>query len=98
MSVASVILDQLGGNKFRAMTGAKSFVDCGNALMFMLPTRSAQKGINKVRITLTPLDEYDIEFYKVLGVHVTLIAEAKGIYGYQLQEVFKNHTGLDTHL
>ena len=32
MSVARTILSQLGGNKFAAMTGAKNFVDCGDAL------------------------------------------------------------------
>ncbi len=98
MSVASVILEQLGGNKFRVMTGAKSFVDCGNALMFMLPSRFASKGINKVRITLTPADEYDMEFFKVWGSKCTLVDSVQGVYCDQLQAIFKDKTGLDTRL
>ena len=37
MTTAATILEQLGGNKFRAMTGAKNFLDGGSYLSFHLP-------------------------------------------------------------
>lgn len=89
---------QLGGNKFIAMTGAKNFVGSDNALAFSLPSRFAKGGINKVRITLTPADEYDIEFFKLWGANCKPMGKVEGIYNDQLQEIFKQHTGLDTHL
>ena len=38
MTIANTILEQLGGNKFIAMTGAKNFVSDGNTLRMTLPT------------------------------------------------------------
>ena len=37
LTVANTILQQLGGNKFRVMTGAKNFVGSNDALTFRLP-------------------------------------------------------------
>ena len=96
--IAKTILAQLGGNKFVAMTGAKNLVDTGNGLMFSLPSRFAKNGINKVVITLTPADEYDMEFYKLRGVKCDLVDKIEGVYCDQLQGIFKSYTGLDTHL
>ncbi len=96
--VAKTILQQLGGNKFRIMTGARSFVDLGNGLMFTLPSKFAREGINRVRVILTDADDYNVEFFKVWGSKCTLVDSVKGIYCDQLQEVFRNRTGLDTHL
>jgi len=98
MSVAETILAQLGGRKFTTMTGAKHFIGDGNSLTLRLPSRFAKNGINVVKITLTPADEYDIVFSKLWGTKLTFVSECKGVYCDQLQEIFTEHTGLDTHL
>ncbi|EIP9270516.1 hypothetical protein LT886_002400, partial [Salmonella enterica] len=51
--IAVEILNQLGGNKFIAMTGAKNFVWLEKGgLIFKLPSNFARNGINLVRIKL----------------------------------------------
>ena len=37
MTIANTILEQLGGNKFIAMTGAKNFLSNGSTLRMTLP-------------------------------------------------------------
>ncbi|WP_289394839.1 hypothetical protein [Pantoea stewartii] len=55
--IAVEILNQLGGNKFIAMTGAKNFVWLENGgLIFKLPSNFACNGINLVKIELDPWD------------------------------------------
>jgi hypothetical protein len=98
MSVATTILEQLGGGKFRVMTGAKHFVEDGDKLIFMLPSHFAKNGINKVVVRLMPSDTYEMEFWKIRGTQFKLISQVKDIYNDQLQEIFTKHTGLDTHL
>lgn len=97
MQIAQTILAQLGGNKFVAMTGAKSFVGIENGLMFMLP-RGAKNKANKVRITLTPADLYKVEFMKIRGVELKTISAHEEIYCDMLQELFTKETGLETRL
>jgi hypothetical protein len=41
MTVARTILDQLGGARFVAMTGAREFVGSADSLTFKVSTRSA---------------------------------------------------------
>lgn len=102
--VAKIILEQLGGRKFIAMTGAKNFLGDEKSLMFSLPsTRHFVKdGINKVRVTLDPSDTYTVEFMKIgkrQGIpHVDTIKRAEGIYHDVLSEVFTRYTGLTTRL
>ena len=97
LQVATAILEQLGGNRFIAMTGAKSFTTSDKSLSFRLPKYEATK-INVVRIELNAQDTYDIEFYYARGSNLRLLKQLVGIYAEQLQEVFKEVTGLDTHL
>lgn len=96
LEVAKTILEQLGGNKFAVMTGAKNFVGSEQGLMFKIGSNS--KGVNKVRIVLTPMDLYDMEFYSVRGTSIKLKAEHKGVYCDQLQNIFVEATGLYTRL
>ena len=56
--VAKTIYQQLGGNKFIAMTGAKKFVAEEYALMFQIPR------FGKIRIKLNGKDLYDVQFIK----------------------------------
>lgn len=98
-AVAETILDQLGRNKFIAMTGAKNFVASSTALTFDLP-RGAINKANKVRVTLTDCDTYRIAFYKwnARKLDMATIGEVEGVYADQLQEIFTHHTGLYTRL
>ena len=100
MEVAKTILQQLGGNKFIVMTGAKNFTGSPDALSFKLPGGGGfcKDGINAVRIALTPADDYNIDFMRVRGMTVKTIKKDDGIYFDQLQEVFTEATGLRTSL
>ena len=70
MTVANTIRQQLGGNRFDCMTGARLHLahpaENGNrgALSFHLP-RGAKDGINYVKITLMGSDTYTVEFIKI---------------------------------
>lgn len=99
MSVAQTILEQLGGNRFAVMTGAKAFIGNGDTLSFRLPStpRYVKKGINHVRITLDPSDTYTVKFFKVRGARIKMIVEEyDGIYSDGLRELFTRVTGLYT--
>ena len=98
MSVAQTILQQLGGNKFRVMTGAKDFIGSDNALSFSLPSNFAKGGINRIRVVLDADDTYVMGFHKVRGTSVIDVARESGLYFDMLQSTFTQHTGLDTHL
>lgn len=93
-SVAQEILQQLGGNKFLAMTGAKQLVGDTRSLQFSLRAR----GINKMRITLDASDTYTLEGFSYRNLTMKKVWEKSGIYADDLQTVFTQMTGLDTHL
>ena len=50
-TTAQIILAQLGGNRFLAMTGAKQLVDLGDGLQFSIG-RGAKNKANKVVVRL----------------------------------------------
>lgn len=98
--VARTILAQLGGQRFKTMTGAYSFSSGPNALGFRISSRNKGRFAG-VRIELTPADVYDVHFIrlkKVAGVltHDNVVHE--GIYADQLVEIFERETGLVTSL
>ncbi|AGR48121.1 hypothetical protein SmphiM12_489 [Sinorhizobium phage phiM12] len=97
LTVANTILAQLGGNRFRMMTGAKNFVGAADSLMFQIPT---SKKINKVRVTLTADDLYTVEFmnFSMKKLACVTLKTVEGIYFDMLQEVFTEATGLYTRL
>lgn len=101
MSVANTILQQLGGNRFVAMTGAKNLTSDGNALRFKLPARFAKDGINAVKVTLDPSDTYTMTFYSQKSAPtfaVKVVAEFSDVYNDNLQNIFTKATGLETRL
>ncbi len=98
MTVATIILEQLGGNRFAVMTGARSFYDLGNGLRFRLPSNFAKLGINQFDIFLNSMDTYDITVSKVRGGSRKVIDEFKGCYAEDMKQYFTRITGLDTHL
>lgn len=97
LQVANTILDQLGGHKFKVMTGANTFIDNGKGLTFRLPNRNKIK-TNLITINLNGMDLYDITFYNVRGSKLKTLAVKENIYNDQLQDVFTDVTGLYTHL
>lgn len=89
LTVANTILEQLGGNRFRAMTGAKHFLGAADYLAFALP------GGRKVKVTLTQMDDYLVEVLTRTGKPV---AYREGVYCDTLQKTFTALTGLETRL
>jgi hypothetical protein len=96
LEVANTILAQLGGRRFITMTGSSNFTGRADGLSFKVGR--GPKGITHVRITLTPADDYTVEFLKVRGSKVTTAHTAEGIYCDQLEEVFTDNTGLFTRI
>ena len=94
--IAQTILQQLGGNKFIAMTGAKNLGFTNKGLQMKIGRNA--KGVTHVIIELTSMDLYDIEFVKVRAMKRTTIKKLKGIYADQLGEIFKKYTGLNIRL
>lgn len=77
------------------MTGARNLVDCGNSLMFHIPTT---KKINHVKIILTEDDLYTMRFSRIVKLNCSLIKEINDVYCDQLRAVFTEVTGLYTSL
>jgi hypothetical protein len=97
MSVAKTILNHLGGNKFRVMTGAKNFLDHGNALSMKIGRNSSNS--NYLKITLNSLDLYDVHFSKVTKMgEEKSVKEFDNVYNDSLVEIFESHTGMYTSL
>ena len=96
--IAATILAQLGGRRFIVMTGAKNLMSTEYGLSFRLPSRFARDGINYVRIQLTAMDDYAVEFGKVWGTSYKVIHTIAGVYCDNLRDVFTNATGLDCTL
>ncbi len=94
--VGEKIFRQLGGGKFVAMTGAKSFLMNNNALQFKIGKNKG--GYKGVVIELTDLDLYKVTFWKTNNKYDLKSDVFEMIYADQLQELFTEHTGLDTHL
>lgn len=108
MEIASTILEQLGGNKFLAMTGARDLIADGNTLRMTLPKNMSKA--NRLSITLDADDTYTVRFYrftagrfnpKTLKFTEEKVQEVKtshGIYWDMLQDLFTSVTGMYTHL
>ena len=96
MTVAQTILDQLGGNKFAAMTGIRNFGAKDEGLCMMLPKNKSKA--NHLEIILTPYDDYSVVFTKREKSRDLTVFCTSGIYCDQLQEVFTRVTGLYTSL
>ncbi len=102
LAIAVNILQQLGGSRFKTMTGAKNFLAGDDYLSFKLPSRLAKNGINYVKITLTEMDVYIVFFGKIIkrktGWQCDEVAVWTDVYNDGLQRAFAKETGLDTHL
>lgn len=90
MSVANQILNQLGGNKFIAMTGATCYSD-GNTLVSKF---KGSKVANIMYVTLNENDLYDVQICKFKGLDVNVISETLNVYAEMLKSIFEKETGL----
>lgn len=97
MEAAQVILNQIGGNRFCAMTGANSLVGGKNMLQFKIG-RGAVNKANTVRVELDDSDTYTVKFYSVRGMNVRQISEHSMVYADRLRSVFTEQTGMQTSL
>ena len=70
MRIADIILQQLGGNKFLVMTGAKNLVADGNTLRMTLPKNCSRA--NRLYITLDADDTYTMRFFKYTASRISL--------------------------
>lgn len=96
--IAQTILRQMGGRTLTIMTGARNFIDHGNALSFRLPSGFARNGINYVKITLDPSDTYTVEFSRIRGASVKEVSRHEDIYNDMLMDCFRRETGLETRM
>ena len=109
LEIAETILKQLGGRRFLMMTGAKDLMSINCGLKMSLP-RNASKA-NRLEITLTGMDDYIMRFYRFTPAgystrggkftthpeKVTEVKKFENIYFDQLQELFTEVTGMETH-
>jgi hypothetical protein len=93
-TTAREILNQLGGNRFAVMTGARDFMSTGNGVQFRIGRNA--KSVNRVAVTLNGLDLYDVMFWNVRSAKATIRSEVENVYADQLRSVFENHTGMYT--
>lgn len=99
MTVSKTILEQLGGHRFRVMTGSKDFTGDEHSLTLRLTANKS--GGTHMRITLTPADTYTVEVLKCSvrrPIGITVVAKHEDIYAEDLQSLFTRVTGLDTKI
>lgn len=107
--VARTILEQLGGNGFVLMVGAKHLTAIEGGLSFKLPSNFAKDGINHVEVILTPMDVYTVKFMRVriqrgedgnidLDRSVKIVDVHEDVYADSLRDVFERVTGLATRM
>jgi len=102
--IAQTILEQLGGNRFIVMTGAKNFLrddrDGLVSLSFNIGRNSSRA--NKVKITLETSDTYTVRFSrfsrKGMSYEDKELLLVTDVYADTLREVFTDFTGLYTSL
>ena len=98
MEFYKTIFDQLGGNKFKVMTGAKNFCYSTEENFLSFSIGKNEKGINRVKIILTPADDYTMQFAYVRGTNYKIKKTVEGVYCDMLQDVFTKETGMYTKL
>ena len=97
MTVAKTILEQLGGNKFRMMTGAKNFGARDNSLSMRIGRNSSNS--NYLKITLNMMDTYDMKFCKLTRkFEEKSVTEYHNVYNDLMRGTFTAHTGMYTSL
>lgn len=106
------VLNQLGGNHFLSMTGTKNitYSTNSNIIGMTLRTKLNLSKCNNLRITLNDNDLYTMQFIKHSNMRInnktgkvtdskTIVKfEYKDVFEKDLQRIFTEVTGFDTHL
>jgi hypothetical protein len=92
------ILKQLGGNHFIAMTGSTGFVYDNDSQSISMQLRRNLAKAKWLKITLTVMDVYTMEFFALKNNEPVIIKRIEGIYNDMLQGIFTNITGLNANL
>lgn len=108
MNVPEIILQQLGGGRFIAMTGVHNLCGHKDSLFMSLPRNKSRA--NRLHIHYVPNDLYTMKFIRylpprlekktlaLLPEELTYIKIYEEIYCDQLCELFTEVTGLYTNL
>ena len=94
-TVAMEIYRQLG-HKARYMLGAKNFACTENRLVFRIGRNC--KGVNCITIELNGLDLYDMQFIKIRGADLKVLAEHNNVYADMMHSIIESETGMNTSL
>ena len=95
--VANTIYRQLGGNRFRVMTGAKNMVSHEFALSMKIGRNKTNA--NFMVVELNGLDLYDVTFAKLTKMgEMKSLKTYDNVYNDMLVSIFESHTGMYTTL
>ena len=96
---ADTARDQIG-NKALYMIGAKDFVfgTSGGKKSLVFKIMRNSKGVSHIRMRLSSMDLYDMEFLAIRAGKVKIKSKEKGVYGDQLGVMIKKNTGLNIRL
>ena len=96
-AVANEIYRQLGGNRFRVMTGAKNMVSTENGIRMRIGRNKTNA--NYMEVVLNSMDLYDITFAKVTKMgEMKSVKTYDNVYNDMLVSLFESHTGMYTSL
>ena len=93
--VANIIKQQLGGNKFMAMTGAKNYNQNDTSLSLYFPKLLIKNKGNILTISLKQDDTYTLQF-SYLDKNMNLNEESiyEEVYAGMLHDIISDVTGL----
>ena len=95
--IANEIYRQLGGNRFRVMTGAKNMVSTENGIRMRIGRNKTNA--NYMEVVLNSMDLYDITFAKVTKMgEMKSVRTYDNVYNDMLVSLFESHTGMYTTL
>ena len=96
-AVANEIYRQLGGNRFRVMTGARNMVSTENGIRMRIGRNKTNA--NYMEVVLNSMDLYDITFAKVTKMgEMKSVRTYDNVYNDMLVSLFESHTGMYTTL
>ena len=96
MSVAETILQQLGGQRFTAMTGSKNYLADGNSLRMTLAKNHSKA--NRLRFYKYTAGRLNKKTFEWVPDKVVEVAEFDNVYCDMLQELFTQVTWMYTRL
>ena len=95
--VSNTIYRQLGGNRFRVMTGAKNMVSHEFALSMKIGRNKTNA--NFMVVELNENDLYDVTFAKLTKMgEMKSVKTYDNVYNDMLVSIFESHTGMYTTL